>query len=63
MANKKKTCLGCKALGSDKYTGECILKYPIKMKDKAPLLPEPIPVNRDCPKPRTYEELFNLLAT
>jgi hypothetical protein len=51
---KKRTCYGCRALNFKEAL--CILGYPIELKDKTPLLPEPIPMEI-CPKPRTYAEL------
>lgn len=55
---KKRTCYGCRALNSKE--AYCILGYPIEVKDKTPLLPEPTPID-SCPKPRTYNELTKIL--
>jgi len=62
VSNVKKTCFGCKALEYSKIKVECLLNYPFKMKDKTPLLPEPVPLNKNCPKPRTHKDLFELLG-
>lgn len=60
---KKRTCYGCRALVYDTRWSKCELRYPIKMKHNniTITLPTPIPVNTECPKPRTYSELFRLL--
>lgn len=61
MPNTKRTCYGCKALEFNGLGAECLLGYPLRMKDKTPLRPEPVPIDNKCPKPRTYEALFELL--
>ncbi|GAI45571.1 unnamed protein product [marine sediment metagenome] len=38
-----------------------MLGYKIEMKNKDPLRDEPVPIDKSCPKPRTYGELSRLL--
>lgn len=62
----KRTCYGCRALEvrvvrAYSENAVCLLGFGIEMKDKAPLRPEPVPLDGKCPKPRTYSELFKLL--
>lgn len=59
---KKKHCYACRALDYDTSRSKCTLGYPIKMKySVATGLSTPAPVDLNCPKPRTYDELFRLL--
>lgn len=41
--------------------GICLLGYKIEMKNKDSLRDEPVPIDKSCPKPRTYSELLRLL--
>lgn len=56
---EKKSCYGCRALSLER----CDLGYSVKMELKpGDLCRRPVPINRRCPKPRTYDKLGELLS-
>ena len=60
--SKKKNCFGCRALNLDCIHQPCQLKHRVRFVSKYPdSKPIPTPVNKHCPKPRTYKELRELL--
>ena len=57
----KRTCFGCRALDWNGEQMRCDLGYKQSRKYiRESLRSEPIPAEQ-CPKPRTYEELLELL--
>lgn len=63
---RKKSCYGCRALDihvvrAYSVRGVCTLGYKIEMKNKDSSRDVLVPINKSCPKPRTYNELFRLL--
>jgi hypothetical protein len=66
MPSAKRNCYGCRALKyvvlkSRKVKVGCVLRYAQGLVDKTPLLPEPTPIEKRCPKPRTHAALSELL--
>lgn len=51
----KRTCDGCKALEFDYEKKRCGLRYKQEWKNHRPVPAE------ECPKPRTYKRLFELI--